>query len=97
MSDDGVDPRFRDAPEACRFELQVGEHVAFIDYKLVEGGLALVHTKTPPELEGQGIGSRLVRSALLTARKEDVRIRPDCPFVAAYIERHPEFADLTIP
>jgi predicted GNAT family acetyltransferase len=48
----------------------------------------------PPDLQGRGLGSALVRGALLLAREQGERVVPVCPFVAAYIERHTEFQDL---
>jgi predicted GNAT family acetyltransferase len=48
----------------------------------------------PKELNGRGIGSRLVRGVLDIARAEGLKVRPLCPFVAAYIDKHPEYADL---
>jgi uncharacterized protein len=58
----------------------------------------LVHTEVKPELEGQGIGAELVRSALDYARRQNLRVVPRCPFAAAYIQRHwQEYGDLVDP
>ena len=48
----------------------------------------------PPALEGRGIGGSLVRSGLEYARTEGLTVRPLCPFVAAYIAKHPEYRAL---
>lgn len=56
--------------------------------------LVLVHTDVPPELEGRGVGGRLVQGVLETARERGTKIFPACPFVHAYIRRHPEYLDL---
>jgi uncharacterized protein len=53
-----------------------------------------MHTEVPPALNGKGIGSALARGLLDIARAEDMKIVPLCPFVAAYITKHPEYADL---
>ena len=57
--------------------------------------ITFVHTEVPPELGGKGIGSKLVRGALDQVRARKLRVVAQCPFVKAYIEKHPEYADLT--
>jgi predicted GNAT family acetyltransferase len=53
-----------------------------------------VHTETPPQAQGQGIASRLVQGALDDARAKGLKVAPRCPFVSAYMGRHPEYNDL---
>ncbi len=77
-----------------RFELTVGDAVAVAQYSLDGGVMHMTHTIVPQEMEGKGIGSRLVRGALDEARRRGLRVNPICPFVSAYIERHPEYRDL---
>jgi predicted GNAT family acetyltransferase len=78
-----------------RYELAVDGQVAFIAYRdTASGTRVLIHTEVPPELNGQGIGSQLVRGALDQIRAESRRIQPSCSFVRAYLSRHPEYADL---
>lgn len=77
-----------------RFELTIDNTTAFISYRPIGDVLVFEHTEVPPELGGKGVGSRLVHEALNEVRKLGLKIRPDCSFVAAYIKRHPEFADL---
>lgn len=78
-----------------RFELHVGDHLAFLNYRvLTRGELGLIHTEVPRELEGQGIGSALVRGALQVAREREWTVLPYCPFVHGWMKRHQEFADL---
>lgn len=79
---------------ARRFETQQEGSLAVLDYRQAAGVLTLVHTGVPSELEGQGIGGRLAKAALEYAREQGLQVIPQCPFVAAYIERHPEYADL---
>src|SRR5205807_6438218 len=43
---------------------------------------------------GRGFGSRLAAGALEDARRQELEVIPLCPFVAEYIDRHPEFEDL---
>ncbi len=76
--------------DAGRYETS-GGHIAYTrDGDVV----TMTHTEVDPELEGQGIGGELVRQALDDVRAHGLRVRPSCPFVAAYIRRHPEYADL---
>ena len=87
---DGV----RDNPEGHRFELDLDGHTAFATYQRTDGVLTILHTEVPKELNGRGIGSKLVRGLLDIARREGVKVLPLCPFVAAYMDKHPEYADL---
>ena len=84
----------RDNPAAHRFEIDAEGHVAFSEYKRTGGVIEILHTEVPPELGGKGVGSRLVRGLLDLVRAEGAKVRPDCPFVRGYIEKHPEYQDL---
>jgi predicted GNAT family acetyltransferase len=84
----------RDNPALSRFELEVDGHVAVADYRRAGGVMTFTHTGVAPELEGRGIGSRLVRGALEAARAEGLKVASQCSFVSSYIKRHPEFRDL---
>ena len=84
----------RDNHAHRRYELDVPGGQAFIDYRRNAGVVTMVHAEVPADLQGGGFGSALVRGALLLAREQGERVVPSCPFVAAYIERHPEFRDL---
>ena len=77
-----------------RFELEVDGHVASSFYELADGVITFVHTEVPPELGGRGIGSLLVQGALEKVRAEGLRVVPQCPFVKAWIGKHPEYKDL---
>jgi len=84
----------RDNAERHRFELDADGHVAFSNYKRDGGTLTIMHTEVPKELSGKGIGSALVRGLLDIARAQGLKVVPLCPFVAGYIAKHPEYADL---
>lgn len=77
-----------------RYELAVDGQLAIAAYDRREGALVFTHTKVPETLEGQGVGSRLVKAALADARAQNLKVVPLCEFVAAYIERHPQEQDL---
>ncbi len=77
-----------------RFELQVDGRRAVLEYVRRGDRMYLVHTEVPEELEGRGYGSVLARAALEHARREQLRVVPTCPFVRAFMGRHPEYAAL---
>lgn len=77
-----------------QFEVRTDGGTAFIAYHREGDAISLDHTEVPPALEGRGIGSALVKGTLDLARKRGDKILPRCSFVAAYIERHPEYRDL---
>ncbi len=78
-----------------RFEMTVGGAVAVVEYaRRGEDTIELMHTEVPQALAGQGVGSRLAKAVLEKARTDALRVIPSCPFLAAYIERHPEYRDL---
>ncbi len=79
-----------------RYELETEGQSAVAYYKLAPGVITLTHTETPMALRGRGIASRLVRGALEDARARGLKVVPKCPFVSAYIARHPEFGDLLL-
>ena len=82
--------------EKHRFEVVSGSQVSKLDYREDADRLALVHTEVPEELSGQGIGSALVKTALTYAKDNGKKVLPFCPFVAAYIQRHPEWKDIVL-
>ena len=91
--DSGV---FRDNEEQKRYELQYKGYTAFIDYIVAKGNIYLTHTEVPRELEGQGIGSRMVLQALVDIKKRELNLVPLCPFVAGYLKKHPAWKELVL-
>jgi uncharacterized protein len=84
-----------DAPGRQRFEVTVDDELAgFLVYRSKKGLLALIHTEVEDRFEGRGLGGRLARFALDQARERGVAVLPFCPFVNAWIKRHPEYVDL---
>ena len=83
--------------EAGRFEVHLGDEVAFTEYRLMKSGVLFPHTEVPPAFEGKGVGGALVRAGMAFARERGELVIPVCPFVAAYITRHPEYHDLVHP
>jgi predicted GNAT family acetyltransferase len=85
-------PAVTDNRAASRFEYSSGGRLAELTYRLRAGRLVLLHTGTPPELEGHGIGSALVRAAIDRAAREGLVVVPLCPFARAWLKRHPDEA-----
>ena len=86
-----------DRPEESRFVLELGASIAFVRYRREgdDGGvLVLTHAEVPAELEGRGVGSRLVAAVLALVRERGERVVPVCPFIARCMQRHAETADL---
>ena len=77
-----------------RFEVKLGGDVAFAEYRLVEHGIILPHTVVPEAFEGRGVASALAKTALGYARDHDLKVIPTCPFMSAYIQKHPEWHDI---
>lgn len=85
-----------DNRQQSRYELAVEGGTAVLQYMERDGALYLTHTEVPPELEGQGIGGRIVKHALEDAKSRGMKVAPWCPFVRSYIERHPEYRPLVL-
>lgn len=83
-----------DNQDKQRFELAENGHTAFVSYDVREGTLALTHTIVPEELEGQGVGTRLVQGVLDLARERQLKVAPACSFVSHFIDKHPEYAEM---
>ena len=82
---------------AQRYEARVHGTLALIDYQRTGNRIVLTHAEVPRQFEGQGIASKLARVALDDARAQGLAVIPRCPFVAAYIRRHPAYRDLVPP
>ena len=82
-------------PEAHRFELLLdGQRIGELAYRQRKGRIAFTHTNVNPAYEGRGFGGRLAEAALADARRQGLTVVPLCPFIAWYIEQHPEHGDL---
>jgi predicted GNAT family acetyltransferase len=99
VSDDALesvvaDARIENKVAASRFEMRIGDSLAFLRYRLNWPEIVLAHTEVPEELEGRGIAARLARHALEYARANALRVTPRCSYVDGFLERHPEYGDL---
>jgi len=77
-----------------QFEAAVGGDKAVLTYAEQNGKLYLLHTEVPEAMEGQGIGSALVRAAMEYARGQSVKVVPFCPFARAWLHRHHDYDDM---
>ncbi|MES2096610.1 MAG: GNAT family N-acetyltransferase [Pseudomonadota bacterium] len=76
------------------FELVVDGHRAIAAYQMEGDTIVFTHTLVPKKLEGRGVASRLIKAALDSARDRGLKVIPQCPFVKAYIDKHPEYQAL---
>lgn len=81
-------------PQAGRFEIEQGGHLAVLEYNLVDGKIVFTHTGVPEALGRQGLGSRLAVAGLEYARAQGLKVVPLCPFIARYIQKNPEYQAL---
>jgi uncharacterized protein len=87
--------RVVDNAKKSRYEAYVDDTLAgSVTYRFEQGVLVLVHTEVEAAFERHGVGNRLVSGVLDDVRARGLRIVPVCPFIVAYLERHPEQADL---
>lgn len=83
--------------ERNRYELEVEGQIAFADFNRLANAIMFTHTEVPESLEGRGVGSTLAKGALDDVRAQGLQTIPLCPFIAAYIRRHPEYLDIVSP
>ena len=80
-----------------RFEIEIDGHFAFIDYRMIGKDVALVHTETDPELSGKGAAAAVVEKTLHYLDDNNIILHPFCPYVFAYIKKHPEWKRIVSP
>ena len=96
-----------DVPELARFEGRLdgaegsdrgyGDLAGYLEYHRFDGVWALNHVFTFPAYRGRGVAAGITEAALAAARAAGAQVRPICPFVADYLDTHPEWADLVVP
>ena len=84
-----------DNPIESRYEASIdGALVGVSQYELTPDTIVFLHTVVAQEYEGQGVGSAIARYALHDARARGLTVRPLCPYIRGWLQRHPEYADL---
>ena len=94
MTHDALTPDVHHDPDARRLHTRVEGHEAELRYSLRGGRMVIDHTGVPDAIGGRGIAGILVKAALELARARGWRVVPACSYSAAYVQRHPEYADL---
>ena len=82
-------------PAESRFETWIDGYLSKLDYILDGKNFVITHVGVYPELRGQGIAGRITQVSLEYAKEHDLRVIPMCGYAAAYIRKHPEYAELT--
>ncbi len=88
--------RLIDNAEEKQYEFHIENLITKIEYIKAKNKIFLTHTEVPKSLEGKGIGSALVKAVLEDVQRNEWTLVPLCPFVAAYIKRHPEWRSLVL-
>lgn len=90
-----VDAQIRNNTDGQRYEVSVdGKPAGFAEYRLRNNRVIFTHTEVDSAYEGHGLGSTLARFALDDVRERNLSAVPLCPFIAAWIKRHPDYRDL---
>lgn len=87
-----------DSADHTRYDAhdQTGDRVGRVDYSRTGDVITISHTEVDPAVEGQGVGSQLARLVLDRVRADGLAVQPTCPFIAGWIERHPDYQDLLV-
>ena len=95
MSSEHPDVAVTDNKAKSRYEAALdGDQAGIAAYELSGDTIVFTHTVVDEDLEGRGVGSTLIRHALDDARNRHLTVVPECEFVAAFIDDHPEYRDL---
>ncbi len=94
----GAMAEVKDVPEEGRYELYVDGHRAgFMDYFIRGDTFTALHTEVDDKYSGQGLAAELVTTVLDKLRDDGMALRPLCPYVKDFLEKHPEYRDLVAP
>ena len=91
-----ADPAVVNDTERHRYEIQADGRLAGVaEYRVRrDGTVVFTHTEIQPDFDGRGLGGELARAALDDVRQRGAGVVAQCPFIAGYIDRHPQYADL---
>lgn len=82
---------------AHRFELTIDGQLAVIVFRKHDEVITLEHTEVEPALEGKGAATAIIEKTLDYIEQRGFRLVPLCPFVVAYLKRHPEWKRILHP
>lgn len=75
--------------ERMKFYTLIDGHQAELTYQREENVLIFDHTYVPDELRGKGLAAELVKTGLTYAKENNLKVRPVCPYVVGYFDKHP--------
>jgi len=88
-------PDIRNNESSMQYETTIDGHTAYVAYDLEDDNvIVFTHTIVPDELGGRGLGGALAKHVLDDARARHLRVKPQCAFIASYMQKHPEYGDL---
>lgn len=93
MAPTRLDVRNNEAKSRFEIDTPDGE-LGVAEYRLVDDTIIFIHTEVPNPESNKGFGSALAEAGMDYARRNRLKVIPRCPFIAAYIQRHPEHQDL---
>ena len=97
MTEASEQPELRRNDAQSRYEVWYdGTLAGFAEYQENENETTFTHTEVDSAFEGKGLGSRLARFGIEDALGRSRRIRPECPFIRSYLERHPQYSEHVI-
>jgi len=82
-------------PDEKRFETYIEDKLCKLDYIQDGKNFVITHVGVHPDFRGHGVAGRIVQVGLEYAKENSLRVVPMCSYAAAYIRRHPEYAELT--
>ncbi len=91
-----MDQAVKDNRELQRLELPVDGQMVFANYRRQPGRLMITHVETPEALRGGGLAAQLMQGVMQSARAEGVKVLPLCSYARAYLQRHPEYRDVSV-
>lgn len=77
-------------PGQSRFEIAINHATAVLEYRIADDSMTIHHTYVPPELRGSGVAAKLADAALAFVNSSELRVIPQCSYIAAYMKRKPE-------
>jgi predicted GNAT family acetyltransferase len=82
-------------PAENRFEVWIENQLSKLDYLEDGDTIVMTHVGVHPDHRGQGVAAKLTEVALEYAKGKSLRVIPMCSYVATYIRRNPQYAELT--
>nr|WP_167478144.1 GNAT family N-acetyltransferase [Nocardia arthritidis] len=92
MTDPAAETKVANNGAASRYEIRYGGELAgFAEYDERDDETIFVHTVIDDAFSGKGLGKILAKEAIEDAIARGRAIRPLCPFIRTYLEKHPEY------